>query len=100
SDLVPQGAVKKQLTNLETALHNALAAIKKIPDEWGDELFQEIEPNLFVRQLRQVHQASKKLADTVHVKRSGGAARSRENGKRARIAAGCAFDLLNDWGHV
>jgi hypothetical protein len=98
SDLVPRGVVKKQLHQLATALNNARVAIKNIPKEWDDYIYQETAPDVFVRHLLQIEHASKQLAERMNVKRSGGAARAREEAKRARIAAERAFDLLNDWG--
>jgi hypothetical protein len=97
-DLVPIGVVKKQLRHLATALFKARAAIKSIPDELNDIIYEETTRDVFIRHLSQVEHASQQLADKLNVKRSGGAASAREEAKRARIAAKCAFDLLNDWG--
>lgn len=81
-DLVPIGVVKKQLRHLSTALFKARGAIKSIPDEWNDVIYEETTRDVFIRHLSQVEHASQQLAGKLNVKRSGGAASAREEAKR------------------
>lgn len=97
--LVPLGAVQKQLRHLTATLTTARAEIEAIPEEWRSSVFGKIEPDDLARDLLMVRQASKELAEELkpQVRYSGGVKHSRENAARKRIAADCAFDLLNKW---
>jgi hypothetical protein len=97
-DLLSAGKIKQHLQKLSVALFEARAAITGSPEGLNYSIFGEMSRDVFVHQLSQTEYASGRSAEQLNVKRSGGVPSARTDAKRARIAASCAFDLLNDWG--
>jgi len=95
-DVVPAGAVRDQLREVAKALKLARLALTRLPP--GRLFRKESALQEFLRRLDEVRLASEELADKMIVKRSGGDPSKRGDAARKRIAAGRAFQLLDDWG--